>query len=153
LRLHLVGDGPEADKVHAVITANALEDAVTLTGRLAEASLKEQFEDADIYLSSALTDGTSVSLLEAMAHGLPVVVTDAPGNREWVEHDRAGWLARAGDAQAFATGLLRAANLDDQARNRIAVHNRALVEERADWHANARSLLAAYERGLESKYR
>ena len=51
---------------------------------------------ANLYLSSALSDGTSVSLLEAMACGLPVVVTKGYGNLEWVTPQQNGWLVEAG---------------------------------------------------------
>ena len=46
------------------------------------------FRAADTYISCAQSDGTSVSLLEAMATGLPLIVTDIPSNREWVVEGR-----------------------------------------------------------------
>ena len=47
---------------------------------------------ADIYVSTSLSDGTSLSLLEAMACSLPVVVTDIPANKEWITDGHNGFL-------------------------------------------------------------
>jgi glycosyltransferase involved in cell wall biosynthesis len=113
---------------------------------VAEAGLADYFKNADVYLSCALSDGTSVSLLEAMAYGLPVVATDAPGNREWVVPGRGGWLAPPRDARAFADALVEAARLDDASRATVAAQHREIVERRADWDANATRLIEAYDR-------
>lgn len=144
LRLELVGDGPLADEVHARIDQHGLKSVVRCLGRLDEVSVGRKFASADVYLSCALSDGTSVSLLEAMANGLPVVVTDAPGNREWVVPDRGGWLAAGGDAGQFAACLLRAVRLTAEQRRAVALFNRKVVDARADWHGNTRRLVAAY---------
>ena len=60
------------------------------------------FRAADVYLSCAHSDGTSISMVEALASGLPVVVTDLPSNREWIAPGSNGWLGRLGDAASFA---------------------------------------------------
>ena len=67
------------------------------------------FRAADAYVSCAQSDGTSVSLLEAMATGLPAVATDIPSNREWVVDGQNGWLATDASAEEFADPFLRAA--------------------------------------------
>ena len=151
LRLVLVGDGPLAPRIDDAIDRLGIRESVTRTGRLPEDVLSERFASADVYLSCARSDGTSVSLLEAMANGLPVVVTDAPGNREWVTPGQGGWLAPAGDAEAFADRLVLATCLDDEPRARMARENRDLVERRADWHANTKALLAAYDQLAASR--
>jgi glycosyltransferase involved in cell wall biosynthesis len=104
------------------------------------------FRTADTYISCARSDGTSVSLLEAMATSLPVVVTDIPSNREWVVEAQNGWLARAGSSEEFADRLLRAARLRPEERKLFAERNQRIVEERADWDRNFPKLLEMYER-------
>ena len=65
---------------------------------ISQERLPDYFRAADLYVSCSLSDGSSVSLFEAMATGLPVVVTEAPGNHEWVLTSDNGWLAAPGDA-------------------------------------------------------
>jgi len=146
LRLTLVGDGPLAPRVHALLDAEELGPYVRLAGRLGQDALQREYADADVYVSCSLSDGTSISLLEAMATGLPVVVTDAPGNREWVAAGEAGWLAPPGDAKTFADGIVLAAQLGDGARATMSAHSRKVVETRANWSRNVSTLTDAYDR-------
>ena len=66
------------------------------------------YRSADLYLSASHSDGSSVSLMEALACGRPVLVSDIPGNREWIENSPAGWLFPDGDDAALAEGILKA---------------------------------------------
>lgn len=146
LRLVLLGSGSLAPQVRDFIAAHGLRNVVTEPGEVPHERVSEYFRAADAYVSCALSDGTSVSLLEALATGLPVVVTDNPGNREWVVPERNGWLAPAADTQAFARLLREAARLPSPDRERIAEENRRVAESRADWKTNSNLLLDAYER-------
>jgi glycosyltransferase involved in cell wall biosynthesis len=85
-------------------------------------------------------------LHEALATGLTVIAADAPGNREWVTSPSVGWLARAGDAEAFSQCLEQAAMLDDAERGAFRTANRGLAEKRADCNSNIVLLRRAYER-------
>lgn len=145
LRLLLLGDGGRAGWVKQYIADHGLDAVVNCPGMVPEAQLPAYFLAADSYLTCAYSDGTSISLLEAMAAGLPVICTDAPGNREWVDQGINGWLAPAGDAQAFARELIRAATLLPPERRRIAQANLQTVESRANWAENTASLLALYD--------
>lgn len=146
LRLTLIGDGPLAGKINRAIHEAGLDDVITRPGRLPEDELTRRYADADIYLSCTRTDGTSISLLEAMWTGLPPVVSDIAGNRAWIEPGRNGFLAPVDDASAFAEALLHAAHLPDSDVARMAAENRRLVETRADFGRNVEKLVEAYER-------
>jgi glycosyltransferase involved in cell wall biosynthesis len=145
LRLVLAGGGSLAGEVDGWIRAAGIGHAVIRPGAIGHDALPEWFRAADLYASCAHSDGTSVSLLEAMASGLPVLVTDFPSNGEWVAPGENGWLARIGDPAAVASALLEAAAMDGDARRAMGRRNRAVAEARADWGVNSRALLAAYE--------
>jgi glycosyltransferase involved in cell wall biosynthesis len=145
LRLVLAGGGSLAGDVDRRIRDAGLEAVVHRPGAIGHDRLPEWFRAADLYASCAHSDGTSVSLLEAMATALPVLVTDISSNREWVVPGRNGWLAPPGDAAAVADALVDAARMDDDARRMMGIRNRATVEARADWAVNGRVLLAAYD--------
>ncbi len=147
LRFIMIGDGSMRPKVEAYIAANGLRESVHLAGRVPHQKLPHYFNEADIYLSCSYSDGTSVSLLEAMACGLPVVVTDIASNREWVSSGRNGWLAPPRDAAAVAAALAQAARSGAE----IGRANLALARERADWDKNFNILLGAYQRVAEER--
>lgn len=145
LRLVLAGGGSMAGEVDGWIRAAGIAEAVIRPGAIGHDELPEWFRAADLYASCAHSDGTSVSLLEAMASALPVLVTDIPSNREWVAPGENGWLAPRGDPAAVASALLEAAGMDGDARRAMGRRNRAVAEARADWGVNSRVLLAAYD--------
>ena len=69
------------------------------------------YNNADIYVSTSISDGASVSLFEAMACGKPVVVADNLGNREWIDERDNGLFFNVGDYEDLAEKLLY--SLDD----------------------------------------
>lgn len=145
LRLMLLGDGSMAETVHRFIDQHGLSGVVQTPGRIAPAELAGWFRAAHAYVSCAQSDGTSISLLEAMATGLPVVVTDIASNREWVRDGENGWLASAGSADDFAAKLLKVASLKPVERAAISRRNQKIVAEHADWDRNFPRLLDLYE--------
>ena len=144
-RILMLGGGSLQPKVNAFITQHHLEHAIRLVGRVQHDLLPAYFNEADLYVSSSYSDGTSISLLEAMACRLPVVVTDLPSNREWVTPGVNGWLVPAGDAVALTSAILEALADGDKARN-MAKANLSIARNRADWNKNFNVLLEAYRR-------
>jgi glycosyltransferase involved in cell wall biosynthesis len=67
-------------------------------------------------------EGCSNALLEAMAMGLPVIASDAGGNKELIDNERGGLVCAVGDVDAFAQAIARLAN-DSTLRHRMGVYN------------------------------
>lgn len=145
LRLLLLGDGSAAGWIRTFVAEHELSGVVLTHGLISRTEMPQWFRVANAYVSCARSDGTSVSLLEAMATGLPAVVTDIASNREWITEDENGWLASVGSPEKFAEKLLRAASLPPNEIQEISARNRKIVAERADWDKNFPSLLRLYE--------
>ncbi len=77
-------------------------------GHISQADLPRWYHMADLYISPSHVDGSSVSLMEALASGLPCLVSDIPGNKEWIEDGVNGWLFRDGDVDDLAEKILNA---------------------------------------------
>lgn len=146
LRLVLLGGGSQEGHVKHLVKEYSLTSFIHMPGKVAHEWLPEYFRFADVYVACTFCDGSSISLLEALATGLPVVVTNAFGNREWVTPGTNGRLCESGNAQAFAEGVLWAASLTPQQRDIIRTQNRQLAEARADWDVNGQILLDAYDK-------
>jgi glycosyltransferase involved in cell wall biosynthesis len=144
LQLLMLAGGSQAGLLRQIFQLGGVSDRVHFPGQVNQAELPHYYRSADLYVSASHSDGTSISLLEAMASGTPVLVSDIPGNREWVQPGVQGWWFPDGDPQGLAQGISDAV----LQRTRLAEMGRAarrLAEEQADWEKNFPQLLKAYK--------
>jgi glycosyltransferase involved in cell wall biosynthesis len=152
LRLALLGDGSLRGQVVDFVRQNDLSGEIHMPGQLTGDLLAGYFRSADLFVNSSYSDGTSISLLEAMATELPVIVTDNSSNREWINGTTGGLLAKFGEIDALRDALLHIAAMTPQQRRSWGDHNRKIVEQRGDWKKNFSLLLKAYA-SIGSAYR
>jgi L-malate glycosyltransferase len=145
LRLLLIGHGSQESEVLNFIEDRELEDRILIPGTVSGPDMPRYFRSASAYISCAESDGTSISLLEAMATGLPAIVADNPSNREWVTDSSNGWLATIASAESFAEKMLLAVKQSPSARAEMSFRNQQIVEQRANWDKNFPLLLSAYD--------
>jgi L-malate glycosyltransferase len=149
LRLLMMGGGSLAPIVHQLIQQHDLADRIYLGGQVSQNDLPQFYQAAELYLSASHSDGSSVSLMEALGCGLPVLVSDIPSNREWITPGEQGWLFADGDDQALSAGILHAVDQSEHLPE-IRRASRARAEQRADWDKNFRVLLSAYDQALQA---
>lgn len=148
LRLLLLGGGSQAGLIRTIFQQEGVLEQVFFGGQVNGDELPQYYQAADLYVSASHSDGSSVSLMEALASGLPVLVSDIPSNREWVTDGQEGWLFPDGDDLALSEGILRAAGQPEVlAPMKLAA--RRLAEERANWPVNFQRLLEAYQRAVD----
>lgn len=150
LRLIMLGGGSLAPRLREIFLAGGVSERVSFPGQVSQADLPRYYRSAHLYLSASRSDGSSISLLEALACGLPALVSDIPGNREWITPGEQGWWFPDGDAHALAQGILKAV----EARPHLPALGRAarrLAEERADWEKNFQGIFKAYQIALSYK--
>jgi glycosyltransferase involved in cell wall biosynthesis len=140
----MLGGGSQATLLRQIFLKGGVQEQVHFPGQVSQNDLPDYYRSVDLYVSASHSDGTSISLLEAMACGRPVLVSDIPGNREWVEPGVQGWWFPDGSANALAQGILCAVEARDRS-GEMGQAARRLVEERADWECNFKHLLGAYE--------
>lgn len=145
----IVGYGPDADMLTALIEAKGLTQTVVLAGKLAHEQLIELYRAATLFAlpcrigDDGDRDGIPNVLLEAMATELPVVSTHISGIPELVEHDRNGLLVPPDDPAALADAMSRLI-LDKDLGARLGQAGRVVVAQRFSNAANLallRSLL------------
>ncbi len=143
LRLLLLGCGSQERSILRQIARAKMEDRVHRTGPVPLSRLPDYYRATDVYVSASRSDGSSVSLMEALACGVPALVSDIPGNREWVEPNVQGWLFPDGRAADLSPAMVVAyERRGDLAR--LSREARRLAESRANWKTNFPSLLRAY---------
>ncbi len=118
----LAGDGPALPAVAAAVRREGLSQWVELLG--ARADVPDLLAGADVFVLSSRSEGFPISVLEAMAAGLPVVATDVGGVGEAVENGETGILVPAADSEALARALERLV-VDADLRRRLGAAGRA----------------------------
>ena len=103
-RLAVIGDGPEMHNLIQLALQFGLSEIVIFTG--ARRDIADILNCLDIFALSSLSEGISITLLEAMACELPVVATRVGGNPEVVVDGETGFLVPPQDSSAFAEKLL-----------------------------------------------
>lgn len=148
-RLWIVGDGPERAKLWRQIDEAGLDGRVVLAG--AFDSVDDFLAAADLFVLPSLEEGMSLSLLEAMAAGLPVVATDIAGNRAVVDHEAQGLLVPTGQPAALA-GAINCLLDDADLGQRLGSAARARVAREFALESMVQTHLALFERLIrESK--
>ena len=140
-RLRIVGEGAEWSRLQRLVHELGVDEQVTFTGPLSEAEVRVEYERAGVFalacreLSNGDRDGIPNVLLEAMAHGLPIVSTRCPGILEAVEDERSALLADPEDVEGVADRLARIL-ADDVLQTRLGTGAATRVQLRFDRTAN-----------------
>jgi glycosyltransferase involved in cell wall biosynthesis len=150
LRLLLGGTGAQEEKIRKVVCESGVEDKIRFLGQIPQTELPEIYRGSDLYVSASHSDGSSVTLMEALACGKPVLVSDIPGNKEWVTGGQNGWLFRDNNIHQMAT-LMGSVQMELTLLDKMATNNRQLAVEKADWKKNSKGLIRAYDMAMKLK--
>ncbi len=104
--LLIVGDGPERGKLEELANHLGIEEKTKFTGSLRGKDLVESLEAADVFITASKTENMPLSVLEAMATGLPIIAVPEKGLPEIVKDKVNGLMATADDVQSLAEKIL-----------------------------------------------
>ena len=143
----LVGGGP-SDHLDRRARELGIDSRVKITGFIPDEELEKLYQTASVAVYPSLYEPFGIVALEGMAAGLPVVVSDAGGLPEVVEHERSGLLTSANDQESLAMGINRV--LEDEAlAGRLARAGADRVREKFGWDAIAARTAESYQRVID----
>jgi glycosyltransferase involved in cell wall biosynthesis len=142
-RLTIVGDGPERPRLERLSRELLIADRVEFRGAVPPAELPSIYQRATVFVMPALQEGMSNAVLEAMASGLPIVITPTGGSE--AIHGN-GIVVPPGEPAAIRDALAAYRENPELAR-RHGVESRALAE-RMSWEAVSRAVVDLYRRML-----
>ncbi|MEX5218171.1 MAG: glycosyltransferase family 4 protein [Nitrospiraceae bacterium] len=123
VRVTLVGTGDAETSLRDLAGRLRIADAVTFTGYVPREGMPDMYRAADVFVLPSQQEGMSIALLEAMASGLPVVVTQTGGTDELVTKGGNGDIVPWGDVEALSRALRMLAE-DDRMRIRFGAESR-----------------------------
>jgi glycosyltransferase involved in cell wall biosynthesis len=129
-RLQIIGTGSLESAVTEMVEARGLEGRVDATGLVPRDEVFRAYAQSDLFVSVSHGEGLPVAVMEAMAAGLPVVLSDIPPHREVTHGLDKVPLVRPGDVAGFAREIERFHRMPREQRREIGRQCRALVLER-----------------------
>lgn len=141
-RLVVVGEGPLEEELKQAARKSGVADRVHFLGFRQD--VPDLLAAFDVYALPSLWEGLSISLIEALAAGKPIVATSIDGNREVIEHMKTGLLVPPGDVAALAEGL-RTMLANRALAARLARNARLLAEAHFSFERMVEQNLAVYD--------
>lgn len=135
-------NGDKTEELKLLAEKNLPSGSYSFPGFLSREENKAIYLRSHIYVSIPSSDGTAISLLEAMAYGCVPIVSDLPANREWIENDENGVIAKEGE---LPQALEKALSMD---REKVAEINRKIILDRGSKENNRKLFLEIYDRCL-----
>ncbi len=151
VNLMLIGGGPDKENLQEHVRQMGMESRVCFTGLIPYEQLPGYIPLADAFVTASISEVHPLSLIEAMASGLPVLGIQSPGVEDIVEDDVTGYLVEGEDLAAFTAKMVRLA-IDHEKRKQMGVEAR----KSADRYAIERTtnlLVECYENVITSNAR
>lgn len=128
LQLTIVGDGPYREKLEQDVKKYQVENIVKFIGQKNKDELPVYYQTGDIFVFPSKREGMPNAVLEAMACGLPIIMTHCEGSDELVTTN--GVVT---DSEKFADNIVQLAN-DDNIRKKYGEESRRIIEEQFGWN-------------------
>ena len=148
-RFVIAGAGEQHGYLVELAHGLGVSNSTEFVGWVPRTELPRYLSSADIYVSSSLSDGTSNSLLEAMACELAPIVTDIPANRPWINEGENGSLFPSRDHRALASKIVYLLN-NQEKRGDFGRKSRHVVREKAEQQTEMGKLEGLYRELVEA---
>lgn len=136
-------DANSLENIKKLITELGVWDVVCLEGKRDYQELPKYFNTADVFVSISSNDSAPMSLLEAMACGVPPITADQPAVNELVRDGWNGYVIPQRDTQATAQAIIKLLE-DEKTRKLFAERNLKWVKENADYDKNMKKMEELY---------
>lgn len=141
VQLTFVGSGPLEQLLRDEIAASGLQDHVQLRGELPGEEVRKELEQSDLFCLTSFAEGLPVSIMEAMAIGVPVIATSIAGIPELAVNRETALTVAPGNVEQLANAIETALR-DEKLRKTMIAAARTKVADAHDRHANVAQMYA-----------
>ena len=142
LKILLIGDGPSKGKIKSLIEKSNLKKNVIIKENVPNENMPEVYQKADIFVLPSLNEGVPKTLLEAMACGKPVIISEFPHLEELIKN--AGLTFPKGDVHALADRIMRLIR-DKELAKELGNNGRNKIVEDHSWENTVSKMIELYE--------
>jgi glycosyltransferase involved in cell wall biosynthesis len=141
----IAGKGSEEKRLKELTKSLGISESVKFVGFIPNDKLPQYLTTMDVYVSTSLSDaGIAASTAEAMACGLPVIVTDVADNKKWVEDGENGFVVPIKDPKCLAEKIIYLLQNED-IRKKFGKSNRKIIEERNNYYKEMEKMEDIYK--------
>lgn len=145
IRFIVTGEGPLRQSIEQLAGALGVSGYIEFRGQINHQEMPELLGLADVFVSTAPSDGNNVSLNEAMACGAFPIATDIPANRAWIEPGKNGLLYPCREVDQLADRIIDALRRPDW-RQVVRSHNWDIIRKKASWSHSMAKMESHYNR-------
>ena len=145
MRLSIAGTGTMHARLNRLIKDLKLEENVKLIGNVERENIAEYLYTLDIYVQSSISEGSPLTIKEAMAASLPIISTKVGGVPEMIIDGKTGVLVPHGDQEEFVHALIELINMDVTKRERIGENAFNFAMKNYSMESLAKKNAAIYE--------
>jgi glycosyltransferase involved in cell wall biosynthesis len=149
LSLTCIGNGPLLAKEAIKISTSKYSRNIQFLGSADREGIKKCFENNWIYLSASESDGSSVSLLEALSAGMICIVSDFPSNLEWIQDGVNGFLFNLEEPKSLIEVIKKALLLTLDQKKEFGILAKNSVSQRGNWEENSKKFMEAVHQTFE----
>jgi glycosyltransferase involved in cell wall biosynthesis len=141
----VIGRGSEEEKLKMLAKSLGVENNLLFLGFISNDDLYKYLRIADIYVSTSLSDaGISASTAEAMACGLPVIITNTGENQKWVKNGESGFLIPTKSPEKLAIRIIELLK-NEKKRNKFGLEARKIIEQKNNYYKEMEKMERIYE--------
>lgn len=142
----IVGDGPAKDSLKLQAKKLGIEDVVIFTGKISNNKLLPYYAACDVFITASLSDTNSISMLEAMSMGLPIIQRDDPINKGQVVENVNGFIFN--DIDTFINKMNFVYNMNSTERSKLQKSVRNSVIASNTRNGTAKKVVDVYNRAI-----
>lgn len=150
--LDIYGEGELLEELQNLSSELHVKERVIFHGFISNAEVPSALNELDVFCCSSRCESFGVSVVEAMACGLPVIATDVDGFEEVVEPNLTGYIVKKDDAEEMSKYMVQL-YYDKALRMEMGKKGRKRVEKLYDWEDNVKTMIELYQENIKAKKR
>jgi len=145
VKLILIGDGPDKEKMQTLINENNMSDIIIIKHWMSKDELLIEYQNADCFINASFIEGFSNSNIEAMSCGLAILASDVTGNNDLIQHEENGLLFSL-DEENSLYHIMKKIVLDHDLLKTLKQKSRETVCQEYTWQMSAKKYLELIEK-------